>query len=161
MKAEEKPGQDRGQDFPPAQTAEFPQRPGQGKEKKDNGGQGQPVGGDDQRGGLANLDQDGGKGDGGQADGEKGLGAIRSLRKEVSLGHDEVVKSQQNDGFDVGASCGRPCPGERSSPLSRVSRDNDEVESQSRSERETFYETIISWLVNSMGSGLEYDGREG
>jgi len=57
---------------------------------------------------------------------------------------DEIVKSQQNDGFDVGASCGRPCPGERSSPLSRVSRDNDEVEAQSRSERDrwTFYETI-------------------
>jgi len=55
---------------------------------------------------------------------------------------DVLAKSQQNDGFDVGASCGRPCPGERSSPLSRVSRDNDEVEAQSRSERETFYETI-------------------
>ena len=30
---------------------------------------------------------------------------------------DEVVKSQQNDGFDVGAPCGRPGSGERSSPL--------------------------------------------
>jgi len=40
---------------------------------------------------------------------------------------DEVVKSQQNDGFDVGASCGRPCPGERSSPLSRVSRDKARI----------------------------------
>ena len=59
---------------------------------------------------------------------------------------DEVVRSQQKDGFDVGASCGRPCPGERSSPLSRVSRDNDEVEAESRSERDrwTFYETINS-----------------
>jgi len=37
--------------------------------------------------------------------------------------NDEVVKIQQKDGFDVGASCGRPCPGERTSPLSRVSRD--------------------------------------
>ena len=67
------------------------------------------------------------------------------LRFEIELIKlDEVVKSQQNDGFDVGASCGRPCPGERSSPLSRVSRDNDEVEAQSRSERDrwTLYEII-------------------
>jgi hypothetical protein len=47
---------------------------------------------------------------------------------------DEVVKNQQNDGFDVGAPCGRPWPGERSSPLSRVWRD-----------RWTFYEAIMIW----------------
>jgi hypothetical protein len=28
-----------------------------------------------------------------------------------------LVKKHQDDGFDVGASCGRPCPGERSLPL--------------------------------------------
>jgi hypothetical protein len=37
---------------------------------------------------------------------------------------DEVVKSQQKDGFDVGASCGRPWPGERSSPLQYKARKN-------------------------------------
>jgi hypothetical protein len=56
---------------------------------------------------------------------------------------DDLVRGHQNDGFDVGASCGRPCPGERSSPLSRVSRDNDEVEAQRR--RWTFYEAIMIW----------------
>ena len=69
---------------------------------------------------------------------------LSGTRSQANLNIDEDVKSQQNDGFDVGASCGRPCPGERNSPLPRVSRDNDEVEAQSRSERDrwTFYETI-------------------
>jgi hypothetical protein len=35
---------------------------------------------------------------------------------------DEVVKSQQNDGFDVGASGGRPFSGERNSPLQYKAR---------------------------------------
>jgi hypothetical protein len=52
---------------------------------------------------------------------------ILTQRAHNIIKFDDLVKSQQNDGFDVGASCGRPCPGERSSPPSRVSRDKARI----------------------------------
>jgi len=61
---------------------------------------------------------------------------------------DDLVKSRQNDGFDVGATrrVARSRAAWRAAPTFR----NDEVEAQSRSERETFYEiTNIDELVKS------------
>ena len=63
-----------------------------------------------------------------------------------------ILRSRQNDGFVKSSPAAGGTRREKiiivgaihESPLSRVSRDNDEIESQSRFERDrwTFYETI-------------------
>ncbi len=70
MKAEEEARGQGGKDLPAAEPPGLPDGLRQGEEEEDQGGQGQAVGRDDQRRGVAEPDEDGGQGHGGQADGQ-------------------------------------------------------------------------------------------